>query len=182
MQELAELSAETRDIALTRFRSASIVAVHAGVPFRTAQLVLAVTPNSEQTFTPHSALARRLHISPVWGQLRSGMRFGHLDRSCATRSGDPPCQLPGRLFPLPCGRHQLRGSVIACTGRFSSPGFSALAVRFESRIAVVHFTSFLWLRPANGACKYMVRARATPKLLKTPSQEPQSAFMIPDPS
>jgi hypothetical protein len=32
-----------------------IVAEDAGVPFRTAQLCLAVTPNREQTFTPHSA-------------------------------------------------------------------------------------------------------------------------------
>jgi putative transposase len=49
MHELAELSAETRDIALLRFRllephleAASIVAADEAVPFRTAQLFLAV--------------------------------------------------------------------------------------------------------------------------------------------
>jgi hypothetical protein len=56
-RELAELSAETRDIALSRFRPLephleqhSVVAADAGVPFRTAQLVLAVTPHSALTY------------------------------------------------------------------------------------------------------------------------------------
>jgi hypothetical protein len=57
MQELAELSAETRDIALSRFR---LLEPHLEqhrsprqtreFPFRTAQLVLAVTPNSALTY------------------------------------------------------------------------------------------------------------------------------------
>jgi hypothetical protein len=57
MQELAELSSETRDIALSRFRLPEphleqhrIVAADAGVPFRTAQLFLTVTPNSALTY------------------------------------------------------------------------------------------------------------------------------------
>jgi hypothetical protein len=59
MQELAELSAETQDIALSRLnhtlssidrRGRRRSALSDGATF------LAVTPNSEQRFTPHSAL------------------------------------------------------------------------------------------------------------------------------
>jgi hypothetical protein len=69
MQELAELSAETRDVALSRFRLLeSHLEQHRSsrqtreFPFGRRKFVGAVTPNSEQTFTPHSALTYRLAL------------------------------------------------------------------------------------------------------------------------
>jgi hypothetical protein len=83
MQELAELPAETRDIALLRFRLLERhLEQHRSsrqtreFPFgrRTAQLFLAVTPNSEQRFTPNSTLTYRAIVFGlrIWNR-RSGL-------------------------------------------------------------------------------------------------------------
>jgi hypothetical protein len=78
-------------------RAASIVAADAGVPFRTAQLFLAVTPNSEQRFTPNNGSGASVRLCLTRGRPRrprktAGSCVYHSSRSDDKKSPAPLCQ------------------------------------------------------------------------------------------